>query len=356
MRSFADIFGSGASVIAEAPGRVNLLGEHTDYNDGYVLPTAIPQKTRVAIAKSPTLLFTVYAADLDKTAQFTMNEPPKEHFAAYVYGCIRVVRDLGMEVPPLNIHISSTVPIGAGLSSSAALEVGTLRAVRDLLDLTLEDVLIAKLAQQAEIQYAGVNCGIMDQMASSCADTEHMLFLDTRTLERILLPLPKVAEILVVDSGVPRTLASSKYNERRAECEKAARLLGVTALRDVRDPAAVEALGEPLRRRARHVVTENGRVLRAAGGVGAEEFGALMNASHQSLRDDYEVSIAELDRLVGLLRRQPAVYGARLTGAGFGGACVALCRRGQAKAVGQQTIADYNQFGGSGRILVPPEY
>src|ERR1043166_2155166 len=196
MRSFADIFGSGASVIAEAPGRVNLLGEHTDYNDGYVLPTAIPQKTRVAIAKSPTLLFTVYAADLDKTAQFTMNEPPKEHFAAYVYGCIRVVRDLGMEVPPLNIHISSTVPIGAGLSSSAALEVGTLRAVRDLLDLTLEDVLIAKLAQQAEIQYAGVNWGIMDQMASSCADTEHMLFLDTRTLERILLPLPKVAEIL----------------------------------------------------------------------------------------------------------------------------------------------------------------
>jgi galactokinase len=353
MKTFSQVFGTLPSVTAEAPGRVNLLGEHTDYNDGFVLPTAIPQKTHVALKKTSRSVFTVYTADLDRQAQFKLDSAPREHLAQYIYGCVREIIDWGAKVPALDIHISSEVPMDVGLSSSAALEVAILRALRDLLEQAIDDVTIAQLAQRAEIKYAGVNCGIMDQMASSLADVSSMLFLDTRTLERCLLPLPRGTEILVLDSGVARTLAGSKYNERRAECERAAHLLGIRALRDVGDPATVEELPEPFRRRARHVVLENNRVLRAVAGITAAEFGDLMNASHRSLRYDYEVSIAELDRLVELLQSQRAVYGARLTGAGFGGACVALCEQGAARAVGDQVIRDYNQSGGSGRVLVP---
>jgi galactokinase len=246
------------------------------------------------------------------------------------------------------------VPIGVGLSSSAALEVATLRALRQLLGLALDDVEIARLAQRAEVEFTGVHCGIMDQMAASLADPSHMLFLDTRSLERRLLPLPAGSEILVLDSGVPRALAASGYNRRRSECEEAARQLGVAALRDVADPAAVESLPEPLRRRARHVVTENRRVLDAIEAHGPKPFGLLMDASHRSLSVDYEVSTAELDLLVELLRQCREVHGARLTGAGFGGACVALCRSGSAKAVGKRVLERYRKSGHrGGRLLVP---
>ena len=356
MRTFVDVFGKAPAVSAQAPGRVNLLGEHTDYNDGYVLPTAIPQTTCVSMRENGGKQFSLYAAALEQAAQFTMESAPHEHFASYVYGCLRELRDHSFEAPPLDIHISSRVPIGVGLSSSAALEVATLRAVRRLFDLTLDDVAIAVLAQQAEIRYAGVNCGIMDQMASSLADTRSMLFLDTRTLQRRVLPLPPQAEILVVDSGVARSLAGSKYNERRAECEQAARLLGVKALRDVSDVAAIEKLPQPLRRRARHVVSENNRVLRAVESIDAASFGGLMNASHTSLRDDYEVSIAQLDRLAELLQSDSSVHGARLTGAGFGGACVALCAEGETHATGERVLATYNSAGQHGRILVPSPF
>ncbi|HEX2229487.1 MAG TPA: galactokinase, partial [Candidatus Binatia bacterium] len=311
--------------------------------------------TAVAIARAGGNLFTLYAAELNRTAQFTAERPPQEHFATYVYGCIRELQDRGILVPPVNIHVASDVPIGVGLSSSAALEVACLRALLELLGRSLDDVSIAEIAQQAEIKYAGVNCGIMDQMASSLGDTGSMIFLDTRTLERKLLPLPASSEVLVLDSGVARTLAGSKYNERRAECEQAARFLGVKALRDVAELAATEQLPEPLQRRARHVMTENSRVLQACGRLAAGDFGRLMNESHQSLRDDYEVSIPALDHLVGLLQKQPAVYGARLTGAGFGGACVALCRSGEARKIGRETLAGYNDAGGHGRLLVPPD-
>jgi galactokinase len=190
-------------------------------------------------------------------------------------------------------------------------------------------------------------------MASSLCDERNMLFIDARTLEHRLAPLPPDTELIVIDSGVPRTLAASKYNERRAECEEASRKLGVKALRDVVDPGAVEDLPEPLRRRARHVVLEDLRVLEAAQGVSAERFGALMNASHESLRDDYEVSIPELDLLVTALRAAPGVLGARLTGAGFGGATVALCRAGQAVQAAQAALSTYNKAGRQGRILIP---
>ncbi|MDD5577775.1 MAG: galactokinase [Methylobacter sp.] len=353
MKTFEQIFGNGWTVAAEAPGRVNLLGEHTDYNDGYVLPIAIPQKTRVFLRPGATDTFRLYTASLDETAEFNLTGLPDRHFARYVYGCLRQLETLGIEIPVLDIYIDSNVPMELGLSSSAALEVATLRAIRLLLELPLDDVRIAQLAQRAEINYAGVNCGIMDQMASSVADQERMLFLDTRTLEREVLPLPSGSEILVVDSGKKRTLATSKYNERRSECESAAQQLGVTALRDIMAPEKIESLPDVLRRRARHVVTENNRVLRARQGISPEEFGQLMNASHASLRDDYEVSIPELDQLVAILQNQPEVYGARLTGAGFGGACVALCKPGSATTLAQTVLGLYNRPGRKGRLLVP---
>ena len=353
MTTFEQAFGIRPEVVAEAPGRVNLLGEHTDYNDGYVLPTAIPQKMHVQLARNGRTAFRLHAASLGQSAEFDLAAPPQAHFARYVYGCLREVAALGQMPPPLDILVVSNVPMEVGVSSSAALEVATLRALRLLLKLELDDVRIAQLGQRAEIEYAGVNCGIMDQMASSLAGVGEMLFLDTRTLAREVLPLPAGTEILVIDSGVARTLATSCYNERRAECESAARQLGVPALRDVTDAVLVEALPEPERRRARHVVTENNRVLRARAGVEAAEFGQLMNASHASLRDDYEVSVPPLDALVALLQAEPGIYGARLTGAGFGGACVALCRAGEASNIGRRVLGRYNADGRQGRLLVP---
>ena len=353
MKSFSDVFGAQAEALGEAPGRVNLLGEHTDYNDGYVLPTAVPQKTRVSLRRADTRQFTLYSASLGETVRFDIGAAPESQFARYVYGCIEEARRRGADIPPLDVHVESEVPIGVGLSSSAALEVATLRALRRLLDLEIDDVEIARLAQRAEIEHAGVNCGILDQMASSLLEPGAMLMLDTRTLERRLLPLPHGAEVLVVDSGQSRSLASSKYNERRSECEHAARLLGVPALRDVAGIAATATLPDPYAKRARHVVGENDRLLRAVESDSPDAFGRLMNESHASLRDDYEVSTPALDALVALLQGDAAVFGAKLTGAGFGGACVALCRASEAAAVAARVLPQYLRAGFSGRLLVP---
>lgn len=339
--------------VADAPGRVNLLGEHTDYNGGFVLPVAIAQRTRVAMRRNGTREFRLHAAELGQAVTFSFDAPPTEHFASYVHGCLVLAGELGGEVPGLGIEVSSEVPMGVGLSSSAALEVATLRCLRELLGLAIDDVRIAQLAQRAEIEYAHVRCGIMDQMASSLAATGRALLIDTRSLERRDVPLPAGSAVLVLDSGVARTLAGSGYNQRRGECEEAARLLGVASLREVQHLQDIEALPEPMRRRARHVFTENERVLSAAACGSAEEFGRLMNASHASLRDDYEVSTPELDTLVALLQAQPGVYGARLTGAGFGGACVALCRSDAVAEVAQAVLTQYNGSGHTGKQLVP---
>lgn len=350
--NFQQIFNAAPEVETSAPGRVNLLGEHTDYNDGFVLPTAIPQQTTVFVGPSPNDRHHFYSAELEELADVTPGESTPPGFARYIYGCIRVLEEASYSIPPLNLFVTSSVPIGAGLSSSAALEVATLRGLRSLLQLDLDDVRIAQLGQQAEIQYAGVSCGILDQMACSLADTEHMLFLDTRTLDRQILPFPAGAEIVVIDSGIARSLAASGYNQRRAECEEAARQLGVKALRDVSDPQKADALPAPLRQRAQHVITENNRVLKALMGISAEEFGELMNASHASLRDDYEVSVPALDQLVDLLQNTSNVFGARLTGAGFGGACVALVKAGAGKAIAETVLNQYNNAGYEGHVLV----
>ncbi len=353
MKTFADIFDRQPDATGEARGRVNLLGEHTDYSEGFVLPTSIPQRTVVNVRRSANAYCTVYAANLKRSERFDIDRPPTAAFARYLHGCLRVLADEGIDVPCVDMHVISDVAIGAGLSSSAALEVATLRAMRKLLALRIDDVRLAQLAHRAETRFVGVQCGILDQMACTFLEPGAMLFLDTRSLARTLLPLPEGAEILVIDSGVERTLASTRYNERRAECEEAARRLGVRALRDVDDLDAVAALPSPLRERARHVVTENRRALHAAQGVSAREFGQAMTESHQSLRDDFEVSIPALDEIVGLLRIDTDVFGAKLTGAGFGGACVALCREHTARRVASHVLARNRTLSQQARVLVP---
>jgi len=351
---FQQIFGTTPATAASAPGRVNLLGEHTDYNEGFVLPTAIPQRTSVYLGFSSDAQHHFYSAELEQKVSVSQHDATPQGFASYLFGCIQLLQQEGYTIPPVNLYVTSAVPIGSGLSSSAALEVATLRGLRSLLNLPVDDVRIAQLGQQAEIQYAGLNCGIMDQMAASLADTDSMLFLDTRTLERRMIPVPAAAEILVIDSGVRHALAAGGgYNERRAESEAAAQMLGVKALRDITDPQAAEKLPEPLRRRARHVITEDNRVLEVAQGVPVERFGELMNASHASQRDDYEVSVPAVDLLVAILQKTPGVFGARLTGGGFGGACVALVTVGQGRAIAQDVLERYNNAGYRGRILVP---
>ena len=349
---FYDVFGFAPQAAANAPGRVNLLGEHTDYNDGFVLPTAIPQRTYIELAHSPNNEYQLYADRLDEFVSYVPEQDMPVGFSSYVFGCIRLLQQQGFPLTPVTMTISSEVPIGAGLSSSAALEVAVLRGLRKLFGFNIDDVEIAQIAQQAEIQFAHVRCGIMDQMASSLADVGHMLFLDTRTLQREILPLPPETELIVIDSGIPRSLANSEYNQRRNECEQAAALLGVAALRDVDDLRHIEALPSTLKQRARHVISENQRVLEAVGSISVKRFGELMNASHASLRDDFAVSIPALDVLVDLLQRHPAVYGARLTGAGFGGACVALAKKNTSAAVTAQVMAAYTAAGYHGKVLV----
>ena len=355
MKPFESLFRCSSQVTASAPGRVNLLGEHTDYNDGFVLPTAIPQRTTVQLALSRDKQNHIYAENLNEHRRYQTGEPVRHGFMAYVSGCVELLQTRFTEISPVYMHISSNVPIGAGLSSSAALEVAVLRAYRELFQLQINDVDIAQIAQEAEIKYAQVRVGIMDQMAAALADTEHMLFIDTRSLATALLPLPIQSQPIVIDSGVPRRLAGSVYNTRRAECEEAARQLGVKSLRDIADPALVSHLPPPLNRRAHHVVSENNRVSEAAAGVPATRFGALMNASHASLKEDYEVSIEALDVLTDIMQNAPGVHGARLTGAGFGGACVALSDVTASEHAAKFILQEYHARGYKGKIIVPPD-
>lgn len=342
---FKQIYGSLPTTTVTAPGRVNLLGEHTDYNGGFVLPTPIPYLTTLEAA--PSHQIEGYAQNLEQKLERDLEAPAQNNWLDYVAGCVQVARQAGFPVEGLRVSVRSEVPMGAGLSSSAALEVATLRALRQIYRLELSDRDLALLAQQAEVEYVGVRCGVMDQMACSLGQPGQALFLDTRSLDYQLVPLPPGYRVTVVDSGVPRRLAESGYNTRRAECEQAAGLLGVKELRDVslQELGRVEQLPSPLAQRARHVITENARVLE---GVLALEqgdyahFGALMVASHRSLQHDYQVSVPQLDLLVELALRHGAL-GARLTGAGFGGAIVALVADQHYPAFAQGLLADYPQ-------------
>jgi len=243
---FLAAFGYAPEAVASAPGRVNLLGEHTDYNDGFVLPIALAQQTTVSLGHAVGKEFTLRSEGFARPLRFRLDRRPDEPFGRYVFGCIQEVARRGHAIPPLDIHVGSELPMGVGLSSSAALEVATLRALRRFLGVAIDDVEIARMAQRAEIDHAGVRSGILDRMASSLADPAHALFVDARTLEARLWSLPAGTAVLVIDSGVPRSRVPSKVGERRSKCEEACARLGVASLRDVRRLATVESLPEPL--------------------------------------------------------------------------------------------------------------
>ncbi|GGM93600.1 galactokinase [Thermus composti] len=326
---YQEVFGTLPEASAKAPGRVNLLGEHTDYQEGYVLPTPLPYLTQVEAGRAEGKV-EAYSETLKELRARPLESPPQGDFLDYLLGVVRALQEAGHKVPGARFYIKSQVPMGAGLSSSAALEVAALKALRALYRLPLSDLEVALLAQKAEVEYVGVRCGIMDQMAASLGEVGKALFLDTRTLAHENLPLPPGSRVVVLDLGLKRRLAEAGYNERRQEAEEAARRLGVRTLRDVADLCLVESLPPPLDRRARHIVGENLRVLKGVEALrrgDARAFGELMVQSHRSLARDYEVSLPELDLLVEEALKAGA-YGAKLTGAGFGGAVVALVPEG----------------------------
>lgn len=356
-------FGRAPRVTGSAPGRVNLMGEHTDYNGGYVLPTAIPRQTHVALAPRADGLVRVVSASLagaGAAATYALGaEAPGRGWLDYVQGVTVTLRAAGHVIGGFDASLASTVPLGSGLASSAALEVALLRTLREAFSLALDDVALALCGQRAENEFVGARVGVMDQMAASLADARTALLLDTRSLAYQRLPLPVSADLVVLDSGVKHAHAASNYNLRRAECERACVLLDVAQLRDLSlaDLPRIGALPAPLDRRARHVVTENARVLAAVAALRAGDLpwlGALFAASHASQRDDYEVSVPEVDRLVTLAEREPAVYGARLTGGGFGGSIVLLARAGTGRAAAERIAAAYAAESGRAPALPPP--
>lgn len=354
LKTFASLTRNSVIVSGRAPGTVTLLGSHASYNHGFALAIATPQQTLVEVAESPDDLNYFCAVGEDKTVTCSLGERGtiQEEFALSLYGCLMVLAERGFPVSPVCALVRSELPPGAGLSAGAALEVAMIRALGELFGFRLEGMPLARLAHRAELEYASITCGLIDQVASSFGDTSDVLLLDSRSFDTRSLPLPDGTELVVVDSGVPSAFADW-YPVRREECVEACRLLAVAVLRDVADVAQLAALPPRIRQRARHIVTENARVLEVAGGVSAERFGELLTESHTSLRDDYEVSSSQLDLLTELFLNDPRTYGARLAGAGMGGACIALVRRGTAADVARQVLASYRKRGGHGRLLIP---
>ncbi len=346
---------------ASAPGRVNLIGEHTDYHDGFVLPTVIPQRTTVHLIRRGDRRVRASSAAVPGTWEEyeAGREARGRGWLDFVQGTTSVLGRLGVAVPGFDLRVASTVPVGAGVSSSAALVVALLRGLRTLLELPYDDTTLARLAQSVETGFVGAPVGIMDQMASSLGRDGEALFLDTRNLAFERVPLPASIEFAVIDSGVTHTHASGAYALRRRESFEAAALLGVERLRDV-SPADLQrmaSLPDVLARRARHIVTENARVLEAVEALrvgDGRRLGVLFLQSHASMRDDYETSTPEVDALVEIAARHPEVFGARLTGGGFGGAVVLAAHAGSAREAARATSRAYEgQVGRTATVLVP---
>lgn len=330
---FSSKYGEGgAARIFRAPGRVNLIGEHTDYNDGFVMPCAIDFATYVAAEPREDRKIRIASMSFPGEYEFDLDNQEietAESWARYVEGVASIMERSGYRLTGANLLIDSNVPIGAGLSSSAALEVAIGFALSSISGKDVEKWDLAKIGQRAEHEYAGVRSGIMDQFASAFGVKNHALFLDCRSLEWSPIPLSS-AKFIICNTKTKHELADGEYNKRRADCEEAAKLLGKNSLRDVsleEFSAKSDDLPERLRRRARHVITENRRVVAAIKALKNNDlvrFGTLMDASHESLRDDYEVSSRELDQMVEIVRAQPGVLGSRMTGGGFGGCTVNL--------------------------------
>ncbi len=346
-------------MVAEAPGRVNLIGEHTDYNEGFVLPTPIPQRTRAELARRSDTITTVMSAELGARETYRLGDELRTgRWIDYVQGLTRVLAEAGHKLTGFDLRLESSVPIGSGLSSSAALEVSVLRALREAFSLDIDDVHLARLGQRAENEHVGAPVGLMDQMVCSLGRQGEALFLDMRSLAAESVPLPPTVELVVIDSGVRHSNAGGGYAERRAECRRAADLLGVPQLRDA-DLALLAAAGlpAPLDRRARHIVSENLRVQQTVAALRRGDLGAVaatLAASHASMRDDFEISVPQVDLLVSLAASEPTVHGARLTGGGFGGAVVALADRGTGVATAASILCRYNERGAEQATVLLP--
>lgn len=334
--SFKSILEYAPTHIIQAPGRVNLIGEHTDYNDGFVLPCAINYQTVVAAAKRNDNIVRVISVDygnamdeFDLTQEISFQED--KMWANYIRGVVKCLLGRGFEFSGADISVSGNVPQGAGLSSSAALEVVIGQTFKELYNLDISQAEIALNGQQAENEFVGCNCGIMDQMISAEGREHHAMLLDCRSLETTAVSMPKDMAVIIINSNKKRGLVDSEYNTRRLQCEEAARIFGVSALRDVTIElfnSKVNELDEVIAKRARHVITENDRTEEAAKALqnhDMKQMGELMSESHASMRDDFEITVKEVDVLVDMVKEVLGEHGGvRMTGGGFGGCIVAL--------------------------------
>ena len=357
--AFAGQHGSAERVrIFSAPGRVNLIGEHTDYNDGFVLPVAIDRDTVIAARARKDSTVTVYSINRNESGAFDLAKPGeirRGYWMNYIEGVARVLQSKGYRLHGAGIVLESDVPSGAGLSSSAALEIATAFTLLSISDESIDRPEVARACQQAEHEYTGANVGIMDQFISVMGEEKTALLLDCRSLEFRLVPVDTSSHALMIcNTGIKHDLATSAYNDRRRECEESVKILkrslpGITALRDVemREFRAYEdTLPETLRKRARHVISENERTLEAASALEHRDFdhlATLLYASHESLKNDYEVSAPELDLLVDTARTIPGVFGSRMTGGGFGGCTVSFVMRERVQEFSERMTRVYKE-------------
>ncbi|CAI3938018.1 Galactokinase (GalK) (PDB:1PIE) [Commensalibacter communis] len=331
---FGKKYGYSAGLIVQAPGRVNLIGEHTDYNDGFVLPCAINYNTLIASRPRTDYQVNMIAADFDGKDSFELNKPithSENSWANYVRGVFKYIQEVHPDFTGVDLVIHGNVPLGAGLSSSAALEVSVATTLKTLYNLTIDPKELAKICQRAENQFVGMNCGIMDQFISTLGEKDHALLIDCRSLETKSIPIPSDLSVVIINSNVKHGLVDSEYNLRRQQCEEAANILNVQKLRD----ATIELLeqqkenmNDVVYRRARHIITENARTLEAATALSENNItrmAELMQESHHSMKDDFEITAPAVDALVDIVK---AVLGdkggVRMTGGGFGGCVVAL--------------------------------
>ena len=355
--AFRAQYGNEPTVVAIGPGRVNLIGEHTDYNDGFVLPVAITRDVRIVMRPRDDSLVRIFSLEYDGWGEFDLNAigyQKEQLWINYIQGVAQALQQKGLQLRGMDAVLSGNVPRASGLSSSAALEVAAAKAFMagaGALD-ALTGTQIAQAAQKAENEFVGVNCGIMDQFISVLGAPDHALLIDCRTLDYQLVPFPANAALVIGNTKASRSLAGSAYNERRAQCEAGVAVLqsvlpDITALRDVTSGQLEthNALLDPVvYRRCHHVITENERVLQTVHALEQNDLvrvGQLMNASHASLRDDYEVSSPALDAMVEAMSSVSGCYGARLTGAGFGGCAVALVEPGREQAMADAIYAQY---------------